>query len=297
MWRLEFKRFLGDLGYRPSAVDPALFVRRAGEHQRAIIFTHADDTAGTGPQGEISREYSLILAWLEGRLLGEVSGGIFLGMQHRRDRKRLTISISQPLLIHDMRERLVSDGHVCTVSTPLVARAQFFASCRDSGGDLSEFASCVVCSDVLFCTPENFPPASVLLDMHTCSISSFLAAQSTLQRWFTHNIVHALTLHPKLGWSCAWHAMAKPLCRTLLPLTLLLLLFRGTRRRVPDSTRSILGLNRLRLWVHLALALSPRQQHYILSLFLALTNIVEALGSALLCSLPSTVKLADYSVS
>jgi hypothetical protein len=48
---------------------------------------------------------------------------------------------SQPQLIRDMRERHGFDGHVRTVSTPLVARAQFFASCCDSGGDLSEFAA------------------------------------------------------------------------------------------------------------------------------------------------------------
>jgi hypothetical protein len=145
-WHLEFKKVLADLGYAASAFDPALFIRSAGSDGSAkvLIFTHLDNTAGTSPMGEIARDYQVILAKFEGRLLGELHGQIFLGIRHRRDRQQRTISISQPQLIRAMRERTGSSGAVQIVSTPLVPHVQLSGnSQRDISRALVEFPALI----------------------------------------------------------------------------------------------------------------------------------------------------------
>jgi hypothetical protein len=47
---MRLRAAVSALSYMPSKVDPAVFVRR-GPNGTAILFTHVDDTAGTGPSG------------------------------------------------------------------------------------------------------------------------------------------------------------------------------------------------------------------------------------------------------
>jgi hypothetical protein len=109
----------GALGYRASVVDPALFLR-PGKGGVVLVFTHVDDTAGTGPSGEIRRDFTRILKEFEGRHLGEIHDQIFLGILHKRNRTRRTISLSQPQLIESFLERHgFSNNDVRPVSTPL----------------------------------------------------------------------------------------------------------------------------------------------------------------------------------
>jgi hypothetical protein len=59
------------LGYSPSYIDPALFLWDSVAGRVAII-THVDDTTGTSPQGEIDKDFAVILAQFEGRHLSEI---------------------------------------------------------------------------------------------------------------------------------------------------------------------------------------------------------------------------------
>jgi transposase InsO family protein len=103
-WHVRFRNFLTSLGYRPSAVDPALFCRAAAVGV-CILFTHVDDSAGTGPPGEIRSDYEKILKEFEGRRLGEIDGAVFLGIAHRRDRTRRIIYLSQEQLVIALLDR------------------------------------------------------------------------------------------------------------------------------------------------------------------------------------------------
>jgi hypothetical protein len=119
-WHACLREALYKFGYSSCAVDPALILRDSAAGHVAIS-THVDDTAATGPPGEIDKDFAAILAQFEGRLLGEINGQIFLGNLHSRDRKARTITMSQPALISSFLKRhgYGSPESVRKVSTPM----------------------------------------------------------------------------------------------------------------------------------------------------------------------------------
>jgi hypothetical protein len=94
-WHKAFVNAMVKIGYRRSAVDPAVFVRKSSQGT-CIVHSHVDDCAGCGPPGEIDKDFKQLLSCFEGRELGEVDGQVFLGMLHQRDWGKRTIYVSQP---------------------------------------------------------------------------------------------------------------------------------------------------------------------------------------------------------
>jgi hypothetical protein len=86
-WHACLRDALSRLGYLPSAVDPALsfvILRPAAGPSSPMWMPLVDagSTAGTGPPGEIDKDFAAILEQFEGRHLGEIDGQIFLGILH-----------------------------------------------------------------------------------------------------------------------------------------------------------------------------------------------------------------------
>ena len=94
-WHRAFVSAMESIGYTRSVVDPAVFVRCTPKGA-CIIHSHVDDCAGTGPDGEIDRDYKSLLQKFEGRELGECHGQMFLGMLHERDWNAGIIYLTQP---------------------------------------------------------------------------------------------------------------------------------------------------------------------------------------------------------
>jgi hypothetical protein len=105
------------LGNKRSVIDPVVFVRKT-EKGSCVVHSHVDDCAGTGPPGEIDKDYSELLKQFEGRALGEVDGQVFLGMFHERDWEKRIIYVSQPRHIDTV---LSEHGFTAarSVSTPM----------------------------------------------------------------------------------------------------------------------------------------------------------------------------------
>jgi hypothetical protein len=93
-WHTTFVEELINIGDKASVVDPAIFVRQCRDGV-AILHTHVDDCAGTGPPKEVQNDYGVLLQRFEGRRLGEIDRQVFLGICHERDWDANTISISQ----------------------------------------------------------------------------------------------------------------------------------------------------------------------------------------------------------
>jgi hypothetical protein len=98
-WHQVLVEALQALGYRPSQVDPAVYIRSTPDGV-IMLHTHVDDCAATGPSTAVRSDFSALLARFEGRELGEIDGQVFLGMYHERDWSTNTIYISQPKHVH-----------------------------------------------------------------------------------------------------------------------------------------------------------------------------------------------------
>jgi hypothetical protein len=103
-WHQALVSALADIGYSPSQVDPAIFVRNAVGGV-VLLHTHVDDCAGTGPPHEVRSDYAKLLQRFEGREMGELHDQMFLGMYHERDWSARIIYVSQPRHV----EKLLSD--------------------------------------------------------------------------------------------------------------------------------------------------------------------------------------------
>ena len=112
-WHAALRSALGDLGYQPSQVDPAVFVRTSTAGS-LMMHTHVDDCAATGPPSEVQADFDKLLLRFEGRALGELDGQLFLGMFHERDWDKGLIHVSNPHQI----EKLLSE-HASYCSTPI----------------------------------------------------------------------------------------------------------------------------------------------------------------------------------
>jgi Reverse transcriptase (RNA-dependent DNA polymerase) len=116
-WHQALVAALTDLGYSPSQVDPAVFMRHATDGV-VLLHTHVDDCACTGPPHEVQSDYAKILQRFEGREMGELHDQVFLGIYHERDWDTRTIYMSQPRHV----ERLLSSygfSDAKLVSSPL----------------------------------------------------------------------------------------------------------------------------------------------------------------------------------
>lgn len=108
-WHSALHAALCNLGYTPSCVDPAVYVRHAPSGV-LILHTHVDDCAGTGPPAEVQSDFESLLQQFDGRLLGEIHNQMFLGMYHERDWEAKVIYISNPRQI----EKILADHNMST---------------------------------------------------------------------------------------------------------------------------------------------------------------------------------------
>ena len=116
VWYKKLRDALLELGFKPSAADPCVFIR-SHDGNLSIVFTHVDDL------GIICNSVSVIVQ-LKGELaqyfpisdLGEVHH--LLGIKITRDREKRTIALSQEQYILDLLRKFGFDN-VNPVRTPL----------------------------------------------------------------------------------------------------------------------------------------------------------------------------------
>ena len=115
-WHQALAAVLGELGYSPSQVDPAVFLRCTPDGT-VMLHTHVDDCAGTGPANAVQSDFSALLRRFDGRELGEIHGQVLLGLHLERDWATGVIYLSQP----KHADALLSDFECATrpVASPL----------------------------------------------------------------------------------------------------------------------------------------------------------------------------------
>jgi Reverse transcriptase (RNA-dependent DNA polymerase) len=142
-WHKAFVKAMMQIGYRRCVVDPAVFVRKCS-NGTCIVHSHVDDCAGTGPPGEIDKDFAKLLKVFDGRALGEVDGQVFLGMLHQRDWQKNTIYVSQPRHV----DNILADHGVSgrSVASPLDHKAVFLPTTehdKQENPKLSSYAAIV----------------------------------------------------------------------------------------------------------------------------------------------------------
>lgn len=98
-WHTKLKEELEAIGFRPSAADPALFIKDSGNP--VYLLTYVDDIlVVTSDTTALADTKNKILAAFDARDMGEA--GCFLGMDIHRDRTAHTITLRQHRLIEDV---------------------------------------------------------------------------------------------------------------------------------------------------------------------------------------------------
>lgn len=110
-WYAKLRAALEELGYRATAADPALFVRKRGSggaQQLEFMLVYVDDLLVAGSKHDVQCAKQAVLMRFKGRDLGEA--GVYLGLHIERDRAAGTLKVSQPaytaqvLTKHSMEE-------------------------------------------------------------------------------------------------------------------------------------------------------------------------------------------------
>ena len=114
-WHGKLSEMLATMGFKPSAADPALFIKKTP----ALIFllTYVDDIlAITGDNEALAETKAKIKDTFEARDMGPAS--FFLGMDIHRDRQARKISLGQSRMTMDLLEKY-GMTECKTLSTPL----------------------------------------------------------------------------------------------------------------------------------------------------------------------------------
>jgi hypothetical protein len=115
VWHGKLSKELADMGFEPSAADPALFIKKT--EPIVYLLTYVDDIQViTGDMTSLNETKNKILTVFDGRDLGTSS--FFLGMDIHRDRHAKTIKLGQIRLINDLLEKY-GMMECKTLSTPL----------------------------------------------------------------------------------------------------------------------------------------------------------------------------------